>query len=192
MSEKYVEIVKEYFHLNDLEKEPGKHDDSIPSFAYKKAVETRDSKTQDWENLLDQIGKQKEVSFLRDMSFSSDHSFEATISLEKKGQTGIVFYLSFLGDFIGVYFIDYNHTSSGIRAIDGRVFEFLSFSAQNRKQMKSLSNLLREISFLFPSFKLFDNTYARKVFRNFFGTNGFYKEITLFEIFFSPHFHGIV
>lgn len=161
--------------------------------AYLQACDEKTSQQDRWDHLLRSLSSVPGIRHIRDLSHDPRHAYKAMISGEDN-QTGIVFYLSYLGDLFGAWYID-EHAEDNKHPIRPAMMKNycsdLSYIPFGSHQATLVASIRKEIASLFPGFGDFDNTYAGSKVPAVQIEKGFFKNIDLFQVLFDIHMHGL-
>jgi hypothetical protein len=138
-------------------------------------------------NLLIESLKKKQSLRIRDMTiFGQRHSFNALITFSYNS-SGLIFSINFPHKLIGFRYAEITE-KVGTKKME----EILSYSKIGSITKSIKQEVEKEIYFYFPSFEIFNNKYADYKVSSIIIDGMDYKEIDLWQAFFSTNDHGVL
>lgn len=158
----------------------------------------------EFERFKDQIKTRFGLTYCRDLTQRDFYLYNIMLSIEdNKYLRGICLMLSFVGNYIGIYYTDfYSETQlsnpSPIRVYDNKfddgvddMFD-VSYVPFNETQIHFAKEVINLALKHFPNFSVFDNNYASQKISNIETYSGYYKETDLFQAIFTNYIHGLI
>lgn len=160
--------------------------------AYYKLVEEKEAYRENWNCLKQDLKESGRFGRVRDMEFSTEpHAFKVVLPVYDSGHQGIIFCISMMKKYIGIYFSDYQKEALVpiMNCTTPLQVSYYPFSPQQEEQARVALDIATRH---FPDFQKFDNTYAGlPVGKVTIGADT-YNEIDLFQAVFSTNVHGMI
>ncbi|QDK79924.1 hypothetical protein EXU85_15420 [Spirosoma sp. KCTC 42546] len=162
----------------------------------KRAWKEAEAAAGEWTKLVERIKEKSWIQFIRNHELMTRQAYKLIIGIKQENLEpgcSIVVFLSFIGKKIGLLYVDLNAPLSNQRPVydysrnpnRARPITYASYFPFTKSHELYISELLTEITSLFPEFTLFDNQLADYKVNTIQTEEDSYLNIDLFMVFFE-------
>lgn len=156
---------------------------------YFEAAEEKDEQQENWRSTLSAIVSWPEVRRIRDWSHTTRHILKVLIETDSDWGNGLCMYLSFLGNYVGFYYINQSNPNNRmIKVVDrGQI----SYWPLTQIDEQLTSQLLSLVQSNFPGFKTIPPMDCSIEIRNLQLYERFAEKVEVFEAVFDANITGL-